>query len=78
MQDTLCVLEGRQESQSRSDGMKAITRPHFPAPAELADFIQRHRVFVLTGPVWLSVATIILRSVSQDFRAVTDFIFPPR
>ena len=70
------ALEGRQDSQSISDGMKATTKQRYDDPP--LGFVERHRFWVLASPLVLAVATILLRSASYNFREVVDFVFPPR
>ena len=37
-------------------------------------FIDRHRVLVLTSPLWLAVAMVLISFVSGEFRVVTEFM----
>ncbi len=71
------ALEGRQESQSITDGMKATTKQRCDDPPKLG-FVERYRLLLLTSPLLMAVLTIIFRSASRDFREATDLIFPPR
>lgn len=38
------------------------------------EFIERHRLLVLSCPLWLAGIALVLRSVSPEFRAVLEFM----
>lgn len=74
-----CTLEAPAESQPMNGGMEAAkSNKPIDAPSVSSDvmgFIERHRALFLTSPIWVAIVTIVLRSVSADFRHVSDFIF---